>query len=210
LASKNKKLSGQVTQFKTQLDESLLKYNELQSNWSLLQKENIKQKDLILKLESDLHSSTFNASVTPYPSTDLERLITGGLVGHANNKFNKDKTESTQQDMLSILASQRDRYKLKNEELETLLKQQNSSFGHLENKLNQLQSDNIKLYEKLKYMESFSSKTLVNPQKSHSFTDYIGISFQPTEPDVTKKYRPLYEQSLDPFQHFHQQVSPYD
>ncbi|KAF8928497.1 hypothetical protein BGZ58_009611, partial [Dissophora ornata] len=57
--------------------------------------------------------------------------------------------------ILSIITSQRDRFRQRNSELEEQLRQQSEQISNLRNENSQLQRDNLKLYEKVKYMQSY-------------------------------------------------------
>ncbi|KAJ3192666.1 hypothetical protein HK101_006149 [Irineochytrium annulatum] len=58
--------------------------------------------------------------------------------------------------IVPILASQRDRYRQRNAELEEQLKASQSITAEIKQNLETLQADNIKLYEKLRYAETYS------------------------------------------------------
>ncbi|KAG0044507.1 hypothetical protein BGZ83_010272 [Gryganskiella cystojenkinii] len=64
-------------------------------------------------------------------------------------------TSSTDQSILPIITSQRDRFRQRNGELEEQLRQQSEQISTLKNEMSQLQRDNLKLYEKMKYMQSY-------------------------------------------------------
>jgi len=62
---------------------------------------------------------------------------------------------SADQSILPIITSQRDRFRQRNSELEEQLRQQSEQISNLRNDTSQLQKDNLKLYEKMKYMQSY-------------------------------------------------------
>ncbi|KAG0238398.1 hypothetical protein BGW42_005631 [Actinomortierella wolfii] len=59
--------------------------------------------------------------------------------------------------ILSIVTSQRDRFRQRNSELEAQLREQSEQISTLKNELNHLQKDNLKMYEKIKYMQTYAS-----------------------------------------------------
>ncbi|KAF9166626.1 hypothetical protein DFQ26_007323 [Actinomortierella ambigua] len=59
--------------------------------------------------------------------------------------------------ILSIVTSQRDRFRQRNGELEAQLREQSEQISTLKNELSQLQKDNLKMYEKIKFMQSYAS-----------------------------------------------------
>ena len=79
----------------------------------------------------------------------------------------------------------------------------------LENRLSSLGSDNVKLYEKIRYMESFNDSR----GRRNSFDvifpflkfKYIGLSINDSE-EVINRYKTVYETSLDPFKNFNKEV----
>ncbi|KAF9114262.1 hypothetical protein BGX27_011313 [Mortierella sp. AM989] len=64
-------------------------------------------------------------------------------------------TSSADHSILPIVTSQRDRFRQRNSELEEQLRQQSEQISNLRNDNSQLQKDNLKMYEKVKYMQSY-------------------------------------------------------
>ncbi|KAF9098401.1 hypothetical protein BGX29_007620 [Mortierella sp. GBA35] len=133
--------------------------------------------------------------------------------------------------ILPIVTSQRDRFRQRNSELEEQLRQQSEQISNLRNETSQLQRDNLKLYEKIKYMQSYRDDVsgsgvgagyLAGP--SATVVDYTspfrsnaggvvgrqhnkkddGDEMQMQSLDVTTdRYRNMYEESMNPFEAFH-------
>ncbi|KAG0321586.1 hypothetical protein BGZ99_003801 [Dissophora globulifera] len=61
--------------------------------------------------------------------------------------------------ILPIITSQRDRFRQRNSELEEQLRQQSEQISNLRNENSQLQRDSLKMYEKVKYMQSYRTDT---------------------------------------------------
>ncbi|KAI7818513.1 CASP C terminal-domain-containing protein [Gamsiella multidivaricata] len=61
--------------------------------------------------------------------------------------------------ILAIVTSQRDRFRQRNSELEEQLRQQSEQISNLRNETSQLQRDNLKLYEKIKFMQSYRDES---------------------------------------------------
>ncbi|KAF9972246.1 hypothetical protein BGZ73_004669 [Actinomortierella ambigua] len=59
--------------------------------------------------------------------------------------------------ILSIVTSQRDRFRQRNSELEVQLREQSEQISSLKNELSHLQKDNLKMYEKIKFMQTYAS-----------------------------------------------------
>ena len=87
-------------------------------------------------------------------------------------------------DMLAIVTSQRERFKAKNQMLETDFQQLKTSYAVLQQDNATLRSDNMKLYERIKFLQTMSSGNLN------------------MEDDITSKYSPQYEAHIDPFSDF--------
>ncbi|KAG7527478.1 hypothetical protein FFLO_06893 [Filobasidium floriforme] len=59
--------------------------------------------------------------------------------------------------LLPIVTSQRDRFRQRNSELEEELRKQSEGLADLRAEIKTLQSDNLKLYEKVRYMQSYAN-----------------------------------------------------
>jgi len=91
--------------------------------------------------------------------------------------------------LLPIVQAQRERFRLRNEELETSNLEQQHQLGTLTNQVQNLQQDNVKLYEKIRFLQACGG----NMRKQ-------GDTVVPVE----TRYQGEYEQKLDPFQSFSQ------
>ena len=89
-------------------------------------------------------------------------------------------------DMLAIVTSQRERLKARNDILETDFQQLKSSYAVLQQDNTTLRDDNMKLYERIKFLQTVSSPT------TNTYTD----------DSLTSKYSTQYEAHIDPFNAF--------
>uniref|UniRef100_A0A803VXW4 Protein CASP n=1 Tax=Ficedula albicollis TaxID=59894 RepID=A0A803VXW4_FICAL len=151
------------------------------------------QKELVAKLEHDL--STIQAlSAVPRPDAEgaaapsLERIpepikeATALFYGHPpspGTSFPEGQMDS----LLSIISSQRERFRAKNQELEGENRMLQHTVHALQSELDNLRADNIKLYEKIKFLQSYPGR---------------GSSRDDTE----QRYSSQYEERLDPFSSF--------
>lgn len=87
-------------------------------------------------------------------------------------------------DMLAIVTSQRERFKAKNQMLETDFQQLKSSYAVLQQDNSTLRTDNMKLYERIKFLQTMSTSNLN------------------LDDDITSKYSSQYEAHIDPFSDF--------
>jgi len=94
--------------------------------------------------------------------------------------------------MVHIIIGQRDRFKSRIQELET----QAAKFGkQLESKVTEIESlraDNIKLYEKIKYLESYGDFSKSN-KRGGSF------DIEAFDGELDVRYKKLYEDTVNPF-----------
>lgn len=91
--------------------------------------------------------------------------------------------------LLPIVQAQRERFRLRNEELESSSLEQQHQLGILSGQVHDLQQDNVKLYEKIRFLQACGGG---NRRQ--------GDTVVPVE----TRYQGEYEQKLDPFQSFSQ------
>ncbi|XP_074779263.1 protein CASP isoform X8 [Athene noctua] len=151
------------------------------------------QKELIAKLEHDL--STIQALTAVHrPDAEgaaipsLEKIpepikeATALFYGHPpspSTSFPEGQVDS----LLSIISSQRERFRARNQELEGENRMMQHTVHALQSELDNLRADNIKLYEKIKFLQSYPGR---------------GSSRDDTE----QRYSSQYEERLDPFSSF--------
>jgi homeobox protein cut-like len=92
--------------------------------------------------------------------------------------------KSAADSLLPIVQSQRERYRVRAQELEMVTVGQQQQVTMLQNELDKLRSDNVKLYEKIKFLQG-----------------YAGRGSAVTE-DTVVKYSSQYDDNLDPFTSF--------
>jgi len=105
-------------------------------------------------------------------------------------------TSSANTSILPIVTSQRDRFRQRNAELEEELRKQFQIISELRGEIRSLQSDNLKLYEKVRYMQSYR-------ENAHSTLDPLPSS-STSAPSATElnKYSARYEEAMNPFEAF--------
>lgn len=111
--------------------------------------------------------------------------------------------------ILPIITSQRDRFRSRNAELEEELRKQFETISELRAEVKTLQADNLSLYEKMRYLQSYGpggsngrggsgGDSVINIGK-----DGTGADGAYPPPRVHEdKYRAKYEDSMNPFQAF--------
>merc|ERR1712151_468794 len=126
----------------------------------------------------------------------------------------QNNQNSVDSSLLAIVSSQRERFRVRVQELEEHSHLQQQQLQLLHNDMDQLRTDNVKLYEKIKFLQSYNG--------SGKKTTAIGIgaasSVFSEDELASRKYAGEYEQQLDPFAKFSQRerarkymnLSPHD
>ncbi|KAN0090797.1 CASP C terminal domain containing protein [Tylopilus felleus] len=226
LASKNKRILEELTRFRilhTSLEESL-KYT--QSDLDTARAELSKQKSLNEKLETDLLALDNRAANPPSMSgasvndalagLGLDRAPEKDQNGEPSSSTTRSTpipfTSSADTSILPIVTSQRDRFRARNAELEEELRRQFHTISELRSEIKSLQSDNLKLYEKVRYMQSYretSSVSQLDPlpgtSRSHrTGKSRVGGAADGDDDDEVElgRWRQRYEETMNPFEAF--------
>ncbi|XP_022109689.1 protein CASP-like isoform X2 [Acanthaster planci] len=210
LLEKNRALQSENTTLKVTKSEINKHYSDLQAQHTELVHTSDEQKQLISKLERDLMS--VNALSTMYIRGEGEGEATpssteAGFAAEAVRetvplgKGLSDSTHGAAESLLPIVSSQRERFRLRNQELEAENRQHQQQVNILKEETDKLRTDNIKLYEKIRFLQSYKNS------KGSSGHD-----------DTESRYSTQYEQRLDPFNSFsrkekqrkYMNLSPFD
>ncbi|PVG01219.1 hypothetical protein CPB86DRAFT_773346 [Serendipita vermifera] len=218
LATQNRKMSEELIRFRVsskilhgELEQSFQKVSE---ELATCQAELEKQKILTDRLENDLmhvdrHMGQANGE-RPLPA-DTPPAAADGLSG-LNLGNSKEKpvrytpipfSSAADTSILPIVTSQRDRFRQRNAELEEELRKQFETISELRTDIKSLQADNLKLYEKIRYMQSYQHEgsTAAGPS-AVAGTSYSRTQASTSRGDDLGKYRSLYEQNMNPFEAF--------
>ncbi|KAI0733144.1 CASP C terminal-domain-containing protein [Fomitopsis betulina] len=204
LVAKNKRIQEELTKFRVlhgELEASLM---AAQAQLDATESELEKQRMLNEKLETDLLQMDQRK---PNGEVGFDSPTLSALDGLAGIELGK-KTDtlarttpipfasSADTSILPIVTSQRDRFRQRNAELEEELRKQFNIISELRTEVKSLQADNLKLYEKVRYMQSYREDASVRP----STLDPIPASAGGR--DDMSKYRARYEEAMNPFQAF--------
>uniref|UniRef100_A0A8C0IK92 CASP C-terminal domain-containing protein n=1 Tax=Chelonoidis abingdonii TaxID=106734 RepID=A0A8C0IK92_CHEAB len=152
------------------------------------------QKELITNLEHDL-STIQSMSSVHRPDAEgaavhsLEMIpdpikeATARFYGYPPSSPSTPLPEGQMDSLLSIISSQRERFRTRNQELEAENRMMQHTMQALQSELDNMRADNIKLYEKIKFLQSYPGR---------------GGSSDDTE----LRYSTQYEERLDPFSSF--------
>ncbi|XP_029026146.1 cut-like homeobox 1b isoform X3 [Betta splendens] len=193
LLERNRSLQSESAALRIANTDLSGRYAELQVEFSAAVRTSAEQKELILKLEHDLStiqsmsslprpdadgSEVSNLGNIPEPIKEATAMFTGsGVSPHP------ELPQGQMDSLLSIISSQRERFRSRNQELEAENRSMQQTMQALQNELDSLRADNIKLYEKIKFLQSYPGRA--------GGTD-----------DTVMRYSSQYEERLDPFASF--------
>jgi len=201
LLEKNKKLQNEATTLRNNNSSLQERVSGVEVELTVATRTVAEQKSLINQLEQDLSSvnaqfSKFrtegDGAPNPPPPFSIESSADSDftteqklLAAAVQEKVEESEPENT---LLSIVSSQRERFKARNQELEVENKGYQQKIGVLRGECDKLRTDNVQLYEKIKYLQSYT----------HTLRSESGKN------DVENRYSAEYENKLDPFTTFSQ------
>ncbi|XP_069741035.1 protein CASP-like isoform X13 [Narcine bancroftii] len=189
LLEKNRSLQSENATLRIANSDLSARCAELQIQFTEAMKTTAGQKELIIKLEQDL--STIQ-SMSSLQRPDAEGADISNMekvpepIKEATALFARPSSEAPQAQMdslLSIISSQRERFRARNQELESDNCVMQQTLHALQSELDNVRGDNIKLYEKIKFLQNYPGR---------------GMGSDDTE----LRYSSQYEERLDPFASF--------
>lgn len=189
LKEKNKKLETEIVQLKALMNEKNTSIAELTEKTISLEKSEIEMKKLISKLEEDISKGYSNKQEEDILTSVPPSPIRSKSSSSSSISLNSGEDNNS---MLQIVINQRDRFKQRIIELEAQNKELHQQIDYKNGDINSLRNDNIKLYEKIKYLQSYG-----NTYNSNSRRDLE--SNKKEEDEVDSRYSKLYEDTVNPF-----------
>jgi len=210
LAAKNKRLQEELTKIRLLHGELEASLRSTQHDLESVNSELQRQRTLNEQLELDLlqmDARNINGSATELAESmekgGLEGLELGPKRGSSPSRTNPIPfASSADTSILPIVTSQRDRFRQRNAELEEELRKQFSIISELRTEVKSLQSDNIKLYEKVRYMQSYRDEVAAGPSTSTLNPISRNRAEGAGRTDDLSKYRARYEDAMNPFEAF--------
>ena len=217
LMAKNKQLESRLTEAKRACETAQTDAKALQEELAAVQRKSLEQGSLIAKLEEQLYQKDAGGAKdgrgfsAVHLSALLETEDHDQAKPHDRHVDAEDaeyspltpsrRAAATLQDapnsLVSAVAEQRDRFRAAN----TALEAENAALKKREVALDQetrtLRADNVKMYEKIKFLESYRPSS-----HSHAHTVDVEASID-TLPNAAK-YKAIYEDSINPFTVFTQ------
>ena len=241
LLARNKKLNDELTVLRVSHQNLKKRLDGLQNDLASTNVELDKSRALASTLESDLFKFQEGASNALSSSAAMSVAgsryapsVYGGRRGKVSptssvvsgfdpSGMNRnDATSGGNAGILPMITAQRDRFKKRTAELETELSKSRQSISSLRSEIGSLQKDNINLYEKSRYVSTYSRSQ--NPQQSRSaaFANPSTVKMPPSDttannnsylspssffssapsPSHLDRYKAAYEQKISPFAAF--------
>uniref|UniRef100_A0A8D1CM47 Protein CASP n=1 Tax=Sus scrofa TaxID=9823 RepID=A0A8D1CM47_PIG len=190
LLEKNRSLQSENAALRISNSDLSGRCAELQVHMTEVMATAAEQRELIARLEQDLSTiqsiqrpdaegaAELGLEKIPEPIKEATALFYGPSAP-ASGTLPEGQVDS----LLSIISSQRERFRARNQELEAENRLAQHTIQALQSELDSLRADNIKLYEKIKFLQSYPGR---------------GGSSDDTE----LRYSTQYEERLDPFSSF--------
>ena len=200
LLSANKKLQATLAEYRSKSTAQEEERNELKKSVDQLKQQIAILKEANEKLETDLEKVE---NVSPHFNETASMM--SGVTTQMNNRTSHKMSPTSsiigipedgelsgnQSTLLPIVTKQRDRFRSRNMDLEKQLRQGNSEKGKLKLEISKLKGDNTKLYERIRYLQSYNNNNAPVNQSTG------GI-------DVESQYSRVYDESLHPMANFRQ------
>ncbi|XP_049643809.1 protein CASP isoform X2 [Suncus etruscus] len=190
LLEKNRSLQSENTALRISNSDLSGRCAELQGRVAEAVAAAQEQSELVAQLEQDLSTvrsiqrpdaegaAELSLEKIPEPIKEATALFYGPLTS-ASSPIPEGQVDS----LLSIISSQRERFRARNQELEAENCRTQRMLQALQSELDSLRADNIKLFEKIKFLQSYPGRA--------------GSS-----DDTEMRYSSQYEDRLDPFSSF--------
>ncbi|ORX56214.1 hypothetical protein DM01DRAFT_251318 [Hesseltinella vesiculosa] len=202
LMDKNKKLENNYTQLRVQFKQLQQSFDENQNKLEALDSKCTEQQDLVQRLEEDLLRGVGpKAPIRQLPSRtsspNPNAMITGQASVTAASSTGTAPlpvgNTTDDQSILPIVMQQRDRFRQRNNELEQKARSLEQKLYDVQGEMDHLRQDNVKLYERLKFVHNRS--TMI------PMADLDGPSNRRT--GEMDRYDKIYEENMNPFAQFH-------
>lgn len=170
--------------------------------------------------EAIIGCASASAARTPEVRDIHDQDNNAPLTADANGTINAP-TSTSETSILPIVTSQRDRFRQRNAELEDELRKQFEIVTDLRTEIKSLQADNLKLYEKVRYINSYRDGAAGGGGSNMALSGGSGgagaggsglqgaLSMGLGRRDEEMgRYKDKYEESMNPFEAFKGRVSP--
>ncbi|CAI5476648.1 unnamed protein product [Closterium sp. Yama58-4] len=207
LLEKNKRMEHELTQVKMRLSEREEECETANSKVAALDTTVAEQRALIGKLEDDIlkgygardkHRAASVGSIASMPGaaggSGSGSGGDGGGTGGSGGLVDDDS-------VLMVVCGQRDRFRQRMGELEEELRAERERSSKLAAEVERLKADNVKLYERMRYVQDYTSAGGGGDRPNNSRSRKSDIEAGPAA-DVESKYKKIYEETINPFAAF--------
>lgn len=201
LLDKNRKMEHELTQVKVQLLEKTQEAAAAEQMVNQLEAKVAEQKTLIVKLEEDILKGYGPSHDRRHAKqTDDWDLPDSGVTDlRESNGGGKSADDEEQNSMLTVICSQRDRFRQRLRETEEELRMARDRCQALTADLERSKADNVKLYERMRFVQDYSQD---RPSKARSGKKRGEDLESGINGDVESKYKKMYEDDINPFTAF--------
>ncbi|RSH91821.1 hypothetical protein EHS25_009191 [Saitozyma podzolica] len=201
LVSKNRRLLEDLTKLRVSFEDLSSQHSRSEETIENLEAEIERVKVLNERLENDLMQVNKGEERSGGAGQGLAGLEIGKVEGRASPAPFAGNGDSS---ILPIVTSQRDRFRQRNAELEEELRKQFETISDLRAEIKSLQADNLKLYEKVRYMQSYrdSNPPIAGPSGSNAAGGAGLLNGVMRREDEMGRYKDKYEESMNPFEAF--------
>ena len=155
-------------------------------------------------------STTYNANSFPRrgrasPTSSIISGFDGGSRGGTLESLRAGEPVGGGSGILPMVQAQRDRFKQKNQQLESDLSKQHTTVSSLRQEIASLQKDNLNLYEKSRYVSTYSRAPQASSASSYSpkpQSSSIQVASDTPSGLSLDRYRSAYEANISPFAAF--------
>ncbi|GAA6057858.1 hypothetical protein JCM3770_002725 [Rhodotorula araucariae] len=204
LMAKNRKLQDEVTALRVAHDELAAAHAAVAGECEAMQAKLQEQQALNDRLENDLLRVNDSRGGTQGQGTPAAAAREDPLAGLQLGKKPQEGApaqaapfqSSAETSILPIITSQRDRFRQRNSELEEELRRQFNTISELRIEIKTLQTDNLKLYEKVRYLQSYRDDAGMAARQQAGFSNIVRGD------EELGKYHNKYEESMNPFEAF--------
>lgn len=233
LLSRNKKLSNELTVLRVSHQDLSSRLQSLQKALDTTSAELNQCRQLNTRLEDDLYKFQSEPQSTPFSSamsvvgtryapsmshgrggrvSPTSSIISGfspQAGGRGDTLASLRGEPAPSEGILPMITAQRDRFKQRNAKLEDELAKANNTISSLRQEISTLQKDNLQLYEKTRYISTYSQ---ARPASGDSYVNIGSTSATPGgatssaypqgASGMHDRYRAAYETQISPFQAF--------
>jgi len=203
LIEKNRRLDDEITKIKLQLQDTKTLLEKIKQEHTQSMTLIDDQKGLIKQLEEDLimHQQK-QQNILKQPSIEeLTNLLSPTTV--------TQPVYDNEQSILQIVSKQRDRFRNRVLEIESENSKLDLKVGELTNEITNLRADNVKLYEKIRYLQSYDNKGAGNTTAQSTLGlvnkgKKVARDIENPDSDISveNRYKDIYEDELNPWTTF--------